>query len=145
LVWGQVGNTFHEEPVKPFLQPYSPANNYQSLHTSQKPTNNNTNKQHKIGKTPNKVKITITKISITYSLKQHQISIIQSASPEIGAAGIKVSFQKYNQCGSHDSGSFLDGYLSKSLHEKKIITNIAEDDNPTAKPILKKKQDSFIK
>lgn len=145
LAWSQVGNTFNEEPGKPFLQPYSPANNYQSLDDSHKTINNNTNKHKDGGETPNKVMLTPTKNSPKSTLGQHPKSKIQPAGPEIGATGSSLGFQGYNQSSSAGSGSFLDGYLLRSLHEKKIEGTKGSNDNTSDENLLKKKKDSFIK
>jgi hypothetical protein len=145
LAWGQVGNTFNEEPGKSFLQPYSPANNYQSLDDSDKTINNNTNKPKNGGATTNKVMLTPTKKSAKSTFGQHPKSKIQLASPEIGAAGSSLGFQEYNQSSSAGSGSFLDGYLLRSLHEKKIEGKKGANDNTSDENLPKKKRDSFIK
>ena len=140
LAWGQVGNKFNEEPGKPFLQPYSPANNYQSLDDSHKTINNNTNKYKNGGETPNKVMLTPTKNSPKSTLGQHPKSKIQLASPEIGATGSSLlGFQEYNQSSSAGSGSFLDGYLLRSLHEKKIGGKKGANDNMSDENLLEKK------
>jgi hypothetical protein len=145
LAWGQVGNKFNEEPGRPFLQPYSPANNYQSLDDSHKTINNNINKHKNGSKTPNKVIRTFTKNSPKSTLGQYQKSKIQLASPEIGATGRSLGFQGYNQPSSAVSGSFLDGYLLRSLHEKKIGGRKGANVNTSSENLLKKEKDSFIK
>lgn len=145
LAWGQVGNTFNEESGKPFLQPYSPANNYQSLEDSHKTIKNNTNKQKNGGEPPNKVMHIPTKKSPKSTFGQQPKSKIQLASPEIGAIGSSLSFEGYNQSKSGGSGSFLDGYLLRSLHEKKIVGKKGANDKTSDENLLKKDKDSFIK
>lgn len=145
LVWGQVGDKFHETPEKPFLQGHSPANGYLSVDASDKRINSNTNKDKNVGKTPHKVKVNTTKKSPRSAPGQHKNSEIQRASPKIGAAGSGLGFQEYNESGSAGSGSFFDGYLLRSLNEKRIIRRKAADDNMSNEDLLKKRKKSFIK
>jgi hypothetical protein len=137
LAWGQVGNRFKEEPVKPFLQPYSPSNNEEPVKPFLKPYSP-ANKNG--GETPKKVMLTPTKKSPKSALGKEPKSKIKLASPEIGATGSSPDFERYKSS-SAGSKSFLDGYLLRSLHEKKIEGK----KDATDEDLLKKKKDSFIK
>ena len=141
-VWGQAGKTFQEEPKKSFLQPYSPETNKQGLDASFKTNTTDTNKRT-IGRTSNKSISTSTKKLTKPSLGHTQKSEIQSDSPKIGASASTLSFQGYNQDRSAGSGSFLDGYLLKSLQDKKIVRKKTEDENSSDKTLLKKKKGSL--
>jgi hypothetical protein len=145
LAWAQVGNSFNEEPGKPFLQPYSPVNNYQSLDDSHKTINNNTNKHKNGGETPNKVMLTPVKNSSKSTPGQHPKSQTRLASPEIGATGTSLGFEGYDRSSHAGTGSFLDGYLLRSLHEEKIVGKKAASANTSDENLLEKKKDSFIK
>jgi len=84
--------------------------------------------------------LTPTKKSPKSALGKEPTSKIKLASPEIGATGSSPDFERYKSS-SAGSKSFLDGYLLRSLHEKKIEGK----KDATDEDLLKKKKDSFIK
>lgn len=144
--WGQVGKTLQEESEKPFLKPYSPETknqSNQSLDASFKTNTTETNKR--IGITPNKPTRTATQKSSKPSFGRYQKSEIKPDNPKIGMAGSSMSFQGYNQYNPMGLGSFLDGYLLKSLQEKRIGKKKAEDESSSDETLLKKKKGSFMK
>lgn len=150
LAWAQFGDMNRNEPEKPFLNPYSPANTYQSPDASQKTVKPNTKITGKTSIKPNN--ISKTPVSITpihnpnYSLGKSEKMKSQPASTEKDAVGNSLSLGEYNQSGSSGSTSFLDGYFLKSLHEDKIVTKEAMDDNTTNNNAQKNKnRSSFIK
>jgi len=143
-VWGQTSYTFKEEPEKPFLQPYSPERKNQSLDASYKTNIIDTNKKY-IDKTSNKPISAATQKSSKSTLRQHQKSEVRPNSPKIGDKGSVLSFQGYNQNRTTGSGSFLDGYLLKSLQDKPIVKKKAADERSSDETILKKKKGTFIK
>jgi hypothetical protein len=141
-VWGQADYILKEEQQKPFLQPYSPETNNQNqnLDVSHKNISNNTGKHKNVSKTLNKVSVS-TKTSSKSPLGQRKRSEIQNAGQEIDTAKSSLGFQGYNHSNSHGSGSFLDGYLLKSLQEKKIERKNVVNDNISDRNLQKKTKD----
>jgi len=146
MAWGQPGDTSPKELEKPFLQPYSPENTKSSLDSSLKAININNDKDKTLGQTRNKTLITNSK-KTPHSFKgnQRKPEIQPPANLKAGSPGSSVSFQGNNQYRPAASGSFLDGYLLKSLHEKRVVRKQAEDDNSSDESMLKKKKGSFNK
>jgi len=142
--WGQAGNTLKEEPQKQFLQPYSPESNNQSLDASFKTNTIDANKRN-IGKTSNKPISSATPKSSKPTHGHHQKSEIQPDGLKKDATGTVFRFQRYNQGRTAGSGSFLDGYLLKSLHEERIVRKKAADDSTSDEDLLKKNKGPFLK
>jgi len=141
--WSQAGKTFQEEPEKPFLKPYSPESNNQSLDVSLKTNTINNNKRN-IDKTSIKAINSPTTKSSKPTLGHHQKSVILPDSQKISVAGSSMSFQGYNQNHTAGTVAFLDGYLLKSLQDKRIVRkkadNESSDDNQ-----FKKNKGAFVK
>jgi hypothetical protein len=145
-LWAQVGNSFLEEE-KPFLKPYSPETNNQSLDASFKTNVIDTNKRNigKVLNVPNKIMSSATPELSKSIQRHHQKSETQADTLKIGTPSSGLSFQGYNQSSSDSFMSFLDGYLLKSLHEKIIVRKKAEDAKSSDGTLLKKKKGTFIK
>jgi hypothetical protein len=144
--WGQPDNTSPKELEKPFLQPYSPENNKSSLDSSLKEINNNNDKNKTRGQTRNKALITSPKKTPhSFTRKSAQTGNQAPGNLKAGTPGSSVSFQGYNQYPPAASGSFLDGYLLKSLQEKRMVRKQVENDNSSDETMLKKKKGSFKK
>jgi len=145
---GQSGNTFHQEPENSFLKPYSPETNNQSnqsLDASIKTNTIDTINKPNIGKTSNKAISTIPPKSSKPTFGYHQKSGNQTESPKISTPGLVLSFQGYNQGHPTGSGSFLDGYLLKSLNEKRIVRKKAAEDGSADGNSVKKKKKLDVK
>ncbi|MEW6657594.1 MAG: hypothetical protein AB1424_02930 [Thermodesulfobacteriota bacterium] len=146
LAWSQLGNTLKEETQKQFLQPYSPVKDYQNLNAADQTIDNNTNRYKNIGRTPHKVVVTTPKKSAKSLFQKRLTSEIPRATLHTGTAGSSPSFQGYNQVNGSRSGSFLDGYLLRSLQEKrKVRTEAADDSKSNEDQLIKKKKDLFFK
>ena len=137
LAWAQVGELNRNEPEKPFLKPYSPANDDQSLESSLDASPKTVKPDTKIiGKTAIKPD-NIGKAPITDTLTRNSFSSYRKSDKmrnhpvgtKTGAAGNSPRLGGYDQSGGYGSTSFLDGYLLKSLHEDKIVTRKAREDN----------------
>lgn len=150
LAWAQVGDMNPNESGKPFLNPYSPANRYQSLDDSQKPVKPYTKSAKKmvikpmnIGK--NAVSIIPTNHSNASIGKSEEMKN-RPAGPKIGAIGNSMSLGGGHQHSGSGSQSFLDGYFLKSLHDDKMTIKRAKSDNTANNNLHKdKNKSSFIK
>jgi hypothetical protein len=150
LAWAQVGDMNLNEPEKPFLNPYSPVNGYQSVDASQTPVNSYTKSTEKVLIRPKNIGKNTLSINPTNnsnaSLGKSEKRKNQPAGTKIGAIGSSSSLGGDQQPSGSGSKSFLDGYFLKSLHEGKLVTKKAKDDNTTDNNVQKNKNgSSFIK
>jgi hypothetical protein len=122
IVFAQGETASHEGEEKPFLQPYSPAATNKILDASLKPNSIKSNKVKGVGRSY-KVGVASSKNILGFYQGTQQASKVQQARPNITTAGKALAIEAYNQYGSGVYGSFLDGYLLKSLNDKKSSGN----------------------
>jgi hypothetical protein len=144
IVMAQGVATLREGEEKPFLQPYSREATNKILDASLKPSSNNNYKVKGI-KRSSKVGVSTSKNIPAIYQRTQQASKVQPARPNITSAGKPLTIEAYNQYGSGVCGSFLDGYLLKSLNEKKSAGKKTLRDDTGDEGLLKEKRGSLIK